>query len=40
LEREGLAERAAAALRKAGLDAWVNCVGHVAIDPIQFGNLV
>jgi hypothetical protein len=37
LEREGFAERGAAVLRKLGLKAWMNCVGHVAIDPVQFG---
>jgi hypothetical protein len=33
LEERGFAERAAAVLNAAGYDAWVNCVGHVAIDP-------
>ncbi len=33
LEQEGYAERAAEILRSAGHEAWVNCVGHVAVDP-------
>lgn len=33
LERDGFNERAAELLRKNGYRAWVNCVGHVAIDP-------
>lgn len=33
LEREGYAQRAVDVLIKAGYRAWVNCVGHVAIDP-------
>ena len=33
LEEEGFAEGAAEILRAAGYDAWVNCVGHVAVDP-------
>ena len=33
LEEEGFPEAAAEILRAAGYDAWVNCVGHVAVDP-------
>ncbi|MDE0393886.1 MAG: hypothetical protein OYK82_03810 [Gammaproteobacteria bacterium] len=33
LEEEGFAEGAAEILRAGGYDAWVNCVGHVAVDP-------
>ena len=33
LEEEGFAEGAAEILRTGGYDAWVNCVGHVAVDP-------
>ena len=33
LEEEGFAEGAAEILRVGGYDAWVNCVGHVAVDP-------
>lgn len=33
LESEGFAERAAEVLRTAGHDAWVNSVGHVAVNP-------
>jgi hypothetical protein len=33
LEREGFAEQAVAVLKKAGLNAWVNSAGHVAVDP-------
>lgn len=33
LERDGFHERAAALLERHGYRAWVNCVGHVAIDP-------
>lgn len=33
LEDEGFAEGAAELLRAAGYDAWVNCIGHVAVDP-------
>jgi len=38
LEREGFAERAVAVLRKSDLRAWVNEVGHVAVDPATFGE--
>jgi SAM-dependent methyltransferase len=33
LDAMGLPERAAASLRRAGLNAWRNPVGHVAVDP-------
>jgi hypothetical protein len=33
LERDGFPERAVEVLGKRGYRAWVNCVGHVAIDP-------
>lgn len=33
LEREGFNERAAELLERHGHRSWVNCVGHVAIDP-------
>jgi hypothetical protein len=35
LFREGFNERAAQVLRAHGYSAWVNCVGHVAIDPVS-----
>ena len=35
LEREGYPERAAGLLESRGFRAWVNCVGHVAFDPIS-----
>lgn len=35
LERDGFHERAAEVLGRNGYRAWVNCVGHVAIDPLQ-----
>jgi hypothetical protein len=34
LEREGFCERAVDILGKSGYRAWINCVGHVAIDPL------
>ena len=33
LERDGFHQRAAELLERHGYRAWVNCVGHVAIDP-------
>ena len=33
LEREGYAQKAAEVLNNAGYNAWVNCIGHVAVDP-------
>ena len=33
LERDGFAEDAVGVLKRAGYDAWVNCVGHIAVDP-------
>lgn len=33
LDEMGFAERAAESLRRSGLDAWRNAVGHVAVDP-------
>ena len=33
LEEEGFAKEAAELLQAAGYDAWVNCIGHVAVDP-------
>jgi hypothetical protein len=35
LEREGFPERAVAILEREGYRAWINCVGHVAIDPAR-----
>jgi hypothetical protein len=35
LEQEEFAVRAAAILRKAGLHAWVNHAGHIAVDPTE-----
>lgn len=35
LERDGFPERAVEVLTRNGYRAWVNCVGHVAIDPLQ-----
>jgi hypothetical protein len=33
LEREGYLEAAVDVLNRSGLNAWVNSVGHIAIDP-------
>ncbi len=33
LERDGFAEAAVEVLMGAGYDAWINCVGHIAVDP-------
>jgi len=33
LERDGFPEDAVAVLKRAGYDAWVNSVGHIAVDP-------
>ncbi len=33
LEAAGFAQRAASVLTEAGYAAWVNCVGHIAVDP-------
>ncbi len=33
LEQEGFAERAVAVLRRAGHEAWINPVGHLAVNP-------
>jgi hypothetical protein len=33
LEHEGFTDTAVAVLRKAGIDAWCNQVGHVAVEP-------
>ena len=33
LEQEGFADRAVEILIAAGYDAWINCVGHIAVDP-------
>ena len=33
LEQEGFTERAVTLLRGAGYDAWINPVGHLAVDP-------
>ena len=33
LETAGFAQRAANVLTAAGYEAWVNCVGHIAVDP-------
>ena len=38
LEEEGFAQEAAGLLRAAGYDAWVNCTGHVAVDPEGLGH--
>lgn len=38
LEGEGFAEEAAGLLRAAGYDAWVNCIGHIAVDPEGLGR--
>ena len=38
LEEEGFAEGAAGLLQAAGYDAWVNCIGHVAVDPEGLGQ--
>lgn len=35
LEREGFPEHAVAVLSRNGYRAWVNCVGHVAVDPLE-----
>ena len=35
LERDGFAERAVDVLTRNGYRAWVNCVGHVAVDPLE-----
>ncbi len=35
LEQEGLHERAAEVLIRNGYRAWVNCVGHIALDPLE-----
>ena len=37
LEDEGFAEGAAELLRAAGYGAWVNCIGHIAVDPEGLG---
>lgn len=34
LERDGFRERAVDVLERHGFKAWINCVGHVAIDPV------
>jgi hypothetical protein len=39
LDREGFTERAAEALRKQGLRAWRNHVGHIAVDPAGLMDL-
>jgi hypothetical protein len=36
LETKGFPQRAAETLNAAGYDAWVNCVGHIAVDPAGF----
>ena len=36
LDHEGFTERAAQALRRQGLRAWRNHVGHIAVDPADF----
>jgi SAM-dependent methyltransferase len=33
LEEEGFADRAVSILKRAGYNAWINPVGHVAVDP-------
>lgn len=33
LEREEYPQKAVEVLKKAGYNAWVNCIGHVAVDP-------
>jgi SAM-dependent methyltransferase len=33
LEQEGFADRAVSVLKRAGYQAWINPVGHVAVDP-------
>jgi hypothetical protein len=33
LEREGFHERAVQVLQRSGFRSWINCVGHVAVDP-------
>ncbi len=35
LEQDGFPERAVEVLIRNGYRAWVNCVGHVAVDPLQ-----
>ncbi|MGB6486509.1 MAG: hypothetical protein WBE91_06475 [Steroidobacteraceae bacterium] len=35
LERDGFHERAVEVLTRNGYRAWVNCVGHVAVDPLE-----
>ena len=33
LQQEGLVDRAVSVLKRAGYHAWINPVGHVAVDP-------
>ena len=40
LEREGFVDAAAAALRRAGYDAWSNCVRHLAVAPVGHLDIV
>jgi hypothetical protein len=35
LERDGFPERAVEVLIRNGYPAWVNCVGHIAVDPLE-----
>lgn len=35
LERDGFPERAVEVLSRNGYRAWVNCVGHIAVDPLE-----
>ncbi|HUA22675.1 MAG TPA: hypothetical protein VMA54_01000 [Steroidobacteraceae bacterium] len=35
LERDGFPERAVDVLMRNGYRAWVNCVGHIAVDPLE-----
>lgn len=34
LEEAGYADRAVEILEAAGYDAWINCVGHISVDPL------
>jgi len=39
LEQEGFARRAVDLLNDTGIDAWVNCLGHIAVDPASVSAL-
>ncbi len=40
LEQDGYVDGAASVLQKAGHDAWRNCVGHIAVIPIEEENIL